>query len=85
MLFFLLLVFTTALTLPLQVADRSLIDHGTLAIQARTNVYPRRSRRRFGSLTYAEHWPTDQDAIQRLAIHRRQFERWNVSECESDL
>ena len=69
----------------LKLPDRALSYPRPPAIQAGTHVHPRRSGRRPRPLTYAEHRPLDQDAVQGQSVHCRQSEGWHVSERESDI
>ena len=65
----------------MQLFDCSILDHGSLTVQARANVHPRRGRRRPRPIPYTEYRQIDQNPVQRLAIHCSQPKGWHVSEC----
>lgn len=69
----------------LQVTDRTVAHYGAAAVQASADVHSRRSRRRARSFAYTKHWPSHQDAVQGLAVHRRQPQGRHVPECEQDI
>ena len=66
----------------LKISHRTLPHYGVIAVQARAHVHPGRSRRRARFVAYPKYWPSLQDEIQGLAIHRRQSEGWHVPECK---
>ena len=79
------IVFEEELTLSQQISHRTIINPLAATVLACPYVHFGRSRRCPRSLAHAKHRSPHPDEIQRLAIHRREFEGRHVRECESHI